>query len=168
MLTAAILSIFPFLVAFGGISDLFTMTIRNGVSILLIAGFCVVALFAGLPAYGWGVHALGLIVIFVPFFICFAAGWMGGGDVKFISAIALWIGYSQQLGIFILLVAIYGMILTFGLLLLRNRLIVPEFLLRQEWFARLYSRESGIPYGIAIAAAGLQTYTQTTLFSALS
>ncbi|POF34442.1 A24 family peptidase [Roseibium marinum] len=164
MIEAAILVIFPMLVAFGGASDLLTMTIRNRVSILLIAGFAGLALATGLPLSDWGMHALGLLVVFPVCFGFFSAGWMGGGDVKFISAIALWIGLTPELGAFVILVSIYGMVLTFGLLFLRKIEVVPVALATQDWFARLHDRRGGIPYGIAIAAAGLKIYPSTEWF----
>lgn len=167
MIEAAILVIFPMLVAFGGASDLLTMTIQNRVSILLIAGFAVVAAGTGLPPAGWGIHVLGLLPVFVIGFGFFAAGWMGGGDVKFISAIALWIGFTPELAQFVILVTLYGAILTLGLMSMRQMVVVPGALARQEWFARLHDRKSGIPYGIAIAVAGLQVYPATAWFKLL-
>ncbi len=164
MIQAAVLVIFPMLVAFGGISDLLTMTIRNRVAILLVAGFCILALATGLPMQAWGLHALGMAVFFVPCFVFFAFNWMGGGDVKFISAIALWIGFTPELAAFAVLVAIYGMVLTIGMLLMRQKLIVPTVLFQQDWFARLHDSKSGIPYGVAIAIAGLQIYSHTAWF----
>ncbi|WP_299810214.1 prepilin peptidase [uncultured Roseibium sp.] len=164
MIEAAILVIFPMLVAFGGASDLLTMTIRNRVSVLLIAGFAGLALATGLPLSGWGMHALGLLVVFPVCFGFFAAGWMGGGDVKFISAIALWIGLTPELGVFVLLVAFFGMLLTFALLFVRKFEVVPTVLATQDWFARLHDRKGGIPYGIAIAVAGLKIYPSTEWF----
>ena len=65
---------------------------------------------------------------------------------------------------FVLFVAIYGMFLTFGLLIMRQQSVVPSVLYRQEWFARLHDSKSGIPYGIAIAIAGLQVYSSTYWF----
>jgi len=167
MVEAAILVIFPMLVAFGGASDFLTMTIQNRVSILLMAGFAVVAAGTGLPLAGWGIHALGLLAVFAVCFGFFAAGWMGGGDVKFISAIALWIGFTPELAQFTLLVAIYGAILTLALLSMRQVVVVPGALARQDWFARLHDSKSGIPYGIAIAVAGLQVYPSTAWFGLL-
>lgn len=167
MIEAAILVIFPMLVAFGGASDLLTMTIQNRVSLLLMAGFVIVALATGLPLAGWGTHFLGLLPVFLIGFGCFAAGWMGGGDVKFMSAIALWIGFTPELGQFALLVTLYGAILTLGLLYMRGMVLVPNALARQDWFARLHDSKSGIPYGIAIAIAGLQVYPATLWFSYL-
>lgn len=161
MLDAAILVIFPMLVAFGGATDLLTMKIQNRVSVLLIAGFAVLAIATGMPLSAWGLHALGLLPVFAVCFGFFAAGWMGGGDVKFISAIALWIGFSPELVQFTLLVALYGAGLTLALLSMRQMAAVPLALARQDWFARLHDRSSGIPYGIAIAVAGLQIYPAT-------
>ncbi|MFC6655072.1 prepilin peptidase [Roseibium salinum] len=145
MIEAAILVVFPMLVAFGGASDLLTMTIRNRVSILLVAGFVVVALGTSLPLAGWGIHALGLLVVFPVGFAFFAAGWMGGGDVKFISAISLWVGFTHDLIVFVMLVGIYGMVLTLGLLYVRQFEVVPTSLARQEWFARLHDKKAGFP-----------------------
>jgi prepilin peptidase CpaA len=167
MLEAAILVIFPMLVAFGGASDLLTMTIQNRVSLLLMAGFAIVALGTGLPLAGWGVHLLGLLPVFLVCFGFFAAGWMGGGDVKFISAIALWIGFTPELIQFTLLVTLYGAGLTLALLSMRQMVVVPGTLARQDWFARLHDSKSGIPYGIAIAVAGLQIYPATQWFKLL-
>jgi prepilin peptidase CpaA len=167
MIEAAILVIFPMLVAFGGASDFLTMTIQNRVSVLLVAGFAAVALGTGLPLSGWGVHALGLLSVFAVCFGFFAAGWMGGGDVKFISAIALWIGFTPELAQFTLLVALYGAVLTLALLSMRQMIAVPGALSRQDWFARLHDSRSGIPYGIAIAVAGLQIYPATEWFGLL-
>jgi prepilin peptidase CpaA len=167
MIEAAILVIFPMLVAFGGASDLLTMTIQNRVSVLLIAGFAILALATGLPLMDWGTHALGLLVVFPVCFAFFAAGWMGGGDVKFISAIALWIGFTPELIHFVVLVAIYGMVLTLGLLSMRQIAILPGALAQQEWLARLHDQKSGIPYGITIAIAGLQIYPTTVWFGIL-
>ncbi len=164
MLEAGILVVFPMLVAFGGASDLLTMTIQNRVSILLIAGFVALAFATGLSPEGWGMHGLALVVVFLPCFAFFAAGWMGGGDVKFISAIALWIGFSPLLAQFVVLVAVYGMLLTLGMLQLKRSSYVPVPLMGQDWFLRLKDSKTGIPYGIAIAVAGIQIYSSTIWF----
>jgi len=167
MIEAGILVIFPMLVAFGGVTDLLTMTIQNRVSVLLVAGFCVLAVASGLPLQGWATHGLGFAVVFLPCFAFFAAGWMGGGDVKFIGAIALWIGFTPELTVFVFWVGLYGMVLTFALLYLKKAVYVPATLMRQDWFARLHDQSTGIPYGIAIAVAGLQVYPATVWFNVI-
>ena len=164
MIEAALLVVFPMLVAFGGASDLLTMTIQNRVSILLISAFAALALATGMSLEGWANHLLALLVVFPIGFACFAAGWMGGGDVKFISAVSLWIGFSPELAAFGFMVSIYGMVLTLGLLYVRRFEVVPGPIGRQEWFARLHDKKNGIPYGIAIAIAAIQVYTSTEWF----
>lgn len=164
MLEAALLVVFPMLVAFGGASDLLTMTIQNRVSILLIAGFVILSLATGLPLASWGTHALGPLVVFPVCFAFWYLRWMGGGDAKFLTAMALWIGFTPELMGFVLLVSIYGMFLTLGLMYMRTNIILPDALARQEWLARLHDQKSGIPYGIAIAIAGLQIYPMTAWF----
>lgn len=78
----------------------------------------------------------------------FALGWMGGGDVKLISALALWIKPLIFVRL-LLIMAIIGGVLTlaFGC-----------------WHIVRRQRERlAIPYGIAIAAAGLWVLIDTYL-----
>jgi prepilin peptidase CpaA len=164
MIEAALLVIFPMLVAFGAASDFLTMTIQNRVSVLLIAGFAVVAVGTGMPLADWGTHFLGLLPVFVVGFAFFAFGWMGGGDVKFISAISLWFGFTPLLAEFMIFVTLYGAALTMGLLFMRQMIVVPTILFGQDWFNRLNDKDSGIPYGIAIGVAALQVYPSSAWF----
>lgn len=168
MLNAAIFSIFPVLVAFAGASDLFTMTIPNRVSILLISGFVVMGILAGFDAELWGMHLLGGAAVFLPCFIMFYLGWMGGGDAKVASAIALWFGFGASLMQFLLLTTLYGMILTIGILLFRAVPILPGFCQGQAWLLKLHDMRTGIPYGIAISAAALHTYSFSAWFNLLN
>ncbi|MEJ8476201.1 A24 family peptidase [Roseibium algae] len=164
MFDAVLLTVFPVLVAYAGASDLFTMTIPNRVSILLASAFLFVGLLTGLSGQDWGMHFLGGAIVFVACFCMFAFGWMGGGDAKIASAIALWFGFTSSLLDFVLLTAIYGMFLTIGLLLFRKWPILPLFLSRLEWVSRLHDKETGIPYGIAISIAALQVYASSEWF----
>jgi len=161
------LIVFPILVAFAGASDLFTMKIPNRVSILLVAGFVILAVAMSLSPQQWGWHLAGGGIVFAACFVMFSIGWMGGGDAKIASAIALWFGFNETLLMFLTLVAIYGMLLTLGLLAFRTLPVLPGPLFRQDWIARLHDRKTGIPYGIAIAAAGLQVYPSSVWFPAL-
>ena len=168
MLEAIQLIVFPILVAFAGASDLLTMKIPNRVSILLVAGFIVLAFAMQLSLEQWGLHLAGAAIVFVACFAMFSVGWMGGGDAKFASAIALWFGFSESLLLFVLIVAIFGMLLTIGLLAFRMLPMLPLTLVRQDWIARLHDRKTGIPYGIAISAAALLVYPLTFWFPFVS
>jgi prepilin peptidase CpaA len=89
----------------------------------------------------------------------FAQGWIGGGDAKLAAVTALWLGFDQLLAYFVY-ASIFGGLLTF--LMLRFRFVpLPSFLAHQEWAQRLHRMDSGVPYGIALAAAALVIYPQT-------
>jgi prepilin peptidase CpaA len=97
-------------------------------------------------------------------FTFFACGWIGGGDAKLAAATALWLGFDQLLN-YVLLASIFGGILTFLLIRFRFQPL-PEALSRHEWIARLHRMDSGIPYGIALAAAALTVYPDTAWMKA--
>ncbi|HBR43399.1 MAG TPA: peptidase, partial [Afipia sp.] len=69
--------LFPALMAFAAASDLFTMTIPNRISLLLVAGFFVLAGFSGMPLSEIGMHVAAGLTVLVIAFACFAFGWMG-------------------------------------------------------------------------------------------
>ncbi|WP_106753933.1 A24 family peptidase [Pannonibacter carbonis] len=165
MLEAAILVVFPVLVAFAAASDLLTMTIPNRVSLMLASAFVVMAMATGMPFGQFSLHLVAGALVLVISFGLFAAGWMGGGDAKVASAIALWFGLSDHLTGFLILTAFYGMLLTIALVSARQMPYLPGVLRRQEWALRLHDSRSGIPYGIAIAVAALQVYPQSSWFN---
>ena len=45
--------------------------------------------------------------------------------------------------------------------------VIPAPLARREWIERLHRRGSGVPYGIALAAAALLVYPHTEWMAAL-
>jgi prepilin peptidase CpaA len=165
MLYKIVLLVFPLLLAFAALSDLLTMRISNRVVILLAASFCAVALLIGMPLQEFGLHlACGAVVLAVAFAF-FAFGWIGGGDAKLAAATSFWFGFGLTLP-YLLYAAVLGGSLTLAILSLR-RLPLPGFLVRVTWVHRLHDRHTGIPYGIALAAAGLLIYSNTTVFQAL-
>jgi prepilin peptidase CpaA len=162
MSQAFILIFFPLLMAFAAASDLVSMTISNRVSLALIGGFAVAALLAGLSLQevGWHLAAAGLVLVCT--FGMFAAGWIGGGDAKLAAATALWFGFDH-LADYLLLSSILGGALTLGLLSLR-RYPLPQVVAQWPWAARLHDTKTGIPYGIALAAAALLVYPESRLW----
>jgi prepilin peptidase CpaA len=166
LLEILVLGLFPAAMAFAAASDLVSMTISNRVSLALIAGFFVLAWFTGMGWGDMGRHLFAGVVVLVVAFGFFARGWIGGGDAKLAAATALWLGFSHLIE-YLLIASIAGGILTLVLLQLRT-LPMPEVLARQKWIARLHNFETGIPYGIALAIAGLMVYPETTFMKALS
>jgi prepilin peptidase CpaA len=161
MLTLLIVA-FPALLAYAAFSDLFTMTISNRISIALVVGFLVVAgvLHMPLETIAWHIGC-GLAVLATTF-VLFAMGWIGGGDAKLAAATALWLGF-EHLADYGLVAALIGGALTLIILQLR-KLPMPAWAIRREWIARLHESDNGIPYGIALAIAGVLVYPDTSIW----
>jgi prepilin peptidase CpaA len=162
MLTEAIkLTLFPAMMAFAASSDLFTMTIANRVSLILIAGFGLLAVMTGISATDVLQHVGAGASVLVAGFLLFSFGWIGGGDAKLAAATALWFGFRDN---FLLDYLIYSSILggVLTLLLIQFRMLpLPHVLVGRDWIERLHRRGGGIPYGIALAAAALLVYPHT-------
>ena len=159
------LSLFPALMAFAAASDLFTMTISNRVSLALAAGFLALALLSGMGFHDILTHfGAGLAVLAVAF-ACFAMGWIGGGDAKVAAAAALWFGFDHLLN-YLLYASLFGGALTLLLLQFRQWPL-PWQLAGQPWLLKLHAKESGIPYGIALAIGALMIYPETEWIKAV-
>lgn len=160
MVTDAIrLLLFPALMAFAASSDLFTMTISNRVTMVLVGGFLALALASGMTPGDVMSHAGAAIAVLAVSFACFARGWIGGGDAKLAAATALWLGFDHLMA-YLLYASIFGGILT--LVMIRFRLMpLPQALAEQDWVKRLHRLDGGVPYGIALAIAALLIYPDT-------
>ncbi len=160
MLTEAItLTLFPAMMAFAASSDLFTMTIANRVSLILIGGFGLLAIMTGMSAMDALLHVGAGASVLVVAFALFSFGWIGGGDAKLAAATALWFGFNHLFD-YLIYSSILGGALT--LLLIQFRMFpLPHVLVGRDWIERLHRRGGGIPYGIALAAAALLVYPHT-------
>jgi prepilin peptidase CpaA len=161
MLTAAILVIFPLCMAYAAFTDLLTMTIANRVSLLLIVSFFCIAPMAGLGFQEIGNHVAAMLVVFVICFGLFAANTMGGGDAKLLSASALWFGLGTELMTFLILVTAIGGLLC--LFILKARSQAGIYIMSRIPLTHNLTAAQGVPYGIAIGAAGLITYPDTVI-----
>jgi prepilin peptidase CpaA len=162
MLEAATLLFFPALMVFAAISDLLTMTISNRVSIALAVLFVGMAFACGLSAAEIAWHlACGALMLVLTFFM-FARGWIGGGDAKLAAATAIWLGFDH-IGDYAFSTSVLGALLTLAILRLR-KLPLLGVLLARQWGARLLDPATGIPYGVALASAGLLLYPGTAIW----
>lgn len=78
-------------------------------------------------------------IVFAIFALMFAFGWMGGGDVKLLAALALWLPW-QALLLMLVIMSFAGGALTLGMLV---------------WTRIKRGPNPEIPYGVAIAFSGL-------------
>ena len=101
----------------------------------------------------------GALLVFGAFFvvgiIIFALRWVGGGDVKLLMALSLWVGTTAWME-FLLLVAILGGALAVALMVGRP---CYAFLLSKlknpPGIPKILTVGAPLPYGLAIAAAFL-------------
>ncbi|MBZ6380710.1 A24 family peptidase [Sphingomonas sanguinis] len=142
----AILSAFVLLLLSAGIEDARTREIadRKNIAIALIAPLWWWA--SGVPV--WPDMAMRIavaITVFLLFAQAFRIGMMGGGDVKMIAAIALWLPLPPLFRM-MLLMSIAGGIVTVAML-------VDHRLRRRQRGEEAPAIE--VPYGVAIAIAAL-------------
>jgi prepilin peptidase CpaA len=152
MLSFAAYAIYVLALAAAGTSDLVHYEIPNALSGALLAGFALIA--AALPAPVIFDHILAGLTILGLTSLLFATGLCGGGDVKLLAATALWMGWSH-LGEFLLATALAGAALSI-LLLVARRLAGSRVLASTGVRPRrLFAKDAGVPYGVAIATGGL-------------
>ena len=164
ILIAASVFFFPAAMALAASMDVVTMTIPNRVCAALAIGYVILAFAVGLPAQAILINVSCGAAVLAAMFAMFAKGWVGGGDAKLAAAIALWLGWGALLD-YSLSAAIYGGALTIFILLGR-RFVLPVWLSRHAWIARLHDSKTGVPYGVALAAAGMMIYPHTEIWRA--
>ena len=141
MAAHALLAILAILLLIAAVTDLKARIIANRLNLA-------VALLA--PAYWWAIGlapwpdmamqaALG-VAVFAIFAGLFALGWMGGGDVKLLGALALWLPLVPLLRMLIAM-SLLGGVLTLIVIAVHR-------------FRKLETSPE-VPYGVAIAAAAL-------------
>ena len=140
-LHSLLLAVLIVLLVWAGIEDVRQRTIANAKTIAI-------ALLA--PAWWWAsgmavwpdmaIQLAAALIVFALFVGVFAMGWMGGGDVKLIGALALWLSPALLAWMLVAMSAIGGL-LTLAMLIDRR-----------------FARREGpveVPYGVAIACAAL-------------
>jgi len=166
MLVKAIeLTLFPAVMAFAASSDLFTMTIANRVSIILVAGFGLLAALTGMGATDLLSHVGAAAAVLTVVFVFFACGWIGGGDAKLTTATALWFGFAHLVD-YLFYASLFGGALTLAIIYLRG-MPLPQVFVGLPWAERLHRSDCGVPYGIALAAAALAIYPHTEWMAAI-
>jgi prepilin peptidase CpaA len=141
LIEAIRLTLFPAVMAFAASSDLLTMTIANRISLILVAGFLLLAGLTGMSASALLLHIGAAAAVLAVAFVLFACGWIGGGDAKFAAAAALWLGFAHLLD-YVVYASLLGGGLTLLLLQFRG-LPLPRLLVGQPWAERLHHRDSG-------------------------
>ena len=152
---AALQLLFVFCVIYAMITDYRRLHIPNAISVILAIAFFPFALLAG-PAIPLLPHLMIAGAVFIVLFGCFALGWLGGGDVKLVSAIILWAGPTQGAN-FVVLFALLGGALALVLVMLQRARAyyppietVPVLSKFSQW-----ARAGLCPYALPIGTAAL-------------
>ncbi len=164
LLITATIVFFPAVMALAASMDLVTMTIPNRICAALAIGYFALAVAVGVPFGVILVNFSCAAVVLAVTFAMFAIGWIGGGDAKLAAATSLWLGWGMMFD-YGASAALYGGALTL-VILLGRRFALPGWLSRHQWIARLHDRKTGVPYGIALAAAGMMLYPHTQIWQA--
>lgn len=162
---AAVISIATGILGIVAYYDLLTRRIPNTLSIAILAlGMIRMALAADPVAV---CHTLAdTTLILVATFLLFWRGMIGGGDAKLIAAMTLLVGHHNLLG-FLFLMSLFGGVL--ALLVLARDKLGPKLVRSSSAVNSTWSPEhepaalgkSTVPYGLAIAAAGVFTLILT-------
>ncbi len=122
------------------ISDLRRFLIPDELSIALL----VLALAYGLvtPGFDWVSHIVAPLGFFAIGLVVFARGWMGGGDIKLLTALAAWSGLHGLLPLLVGVALAGGVVALFLLIARRVRAGKPG--------PRLFERGAPLPYAVAI------------------
>ncbi len=126
---------------------------------LLPIALCVLwpVYFAAAPTLYGGLAAIGCAAaVFFAGAILFARGWLGGGDVKLLSAATLWVGPAGTPSLLILTSVLGGALALFLLLPVGGQMAAAaRTMLGQPAIPTECGLAMPVPYGVAIAAAAL-------------
>ncbi|PTD17363.1 A24 family peptidase [Sphingomonas fennica] len=121
--------------------DIAARTIPNWLNAAIAIGAPAWWLAQGLPFWPGMAIQLGLaLLVFIVFAGCFALNMMGGGDVKLLGALALWLPPLPLVRMLVAM-ALIGGVLTIAMVVLHR--------------ARRAEGQPEIPYGVAISLAAL-------------
>jgi prepilin peptidase CpaA len=147
------LIIFFGLLSYAAVSDLLTMRIPNWLNAAIATTWLVYALLLPLDWTEIGYRVVWALGVFMVAACMFYRGWMGGGDVKMIPAVMLWIPHAHYYEL-LAVVSMFGGMLAISVLMLRA-FAMPVFTVGWVWLERIHSMQKKIPYGIAIALGGM-------------
>jgi len=132
------------LVLAAAIEDAVRYKISNLTCGLVFLGALVAMGLNGLQLSLWqnAVVCIAILALGTPLF---AAGWLGGGDVKLLAALGLWLDVQAAVGLISAVFIAGGLLAMVSIGARRAGL----------WRRHLSAKDSRIPYGVAIAAGAL-------------
>jgi prepilin peptidase CpaA len=131
------------------ITDIVWLRIPNWIPLCIAVGFLVAAMAEPRSLAWWGSHVAAGGIVLLAGMAVFAWGKIGGGDVKLLTAVALWFGLAQ-LPALLLAIGVVGGVVSIACVVLRGAgsgAILEYFGMR----ALALEQGQGVPYAVAIA-----------------
>ena len=157
-------ALFLFCVCYAVVADFRSLLIPNWIIVTLGAAFVVFALLYLEPMTAiW--HVVVALAVFCLTATFFAVNWIGGGDVKLLTATALWAG-PQHVASLLLMMSALGFVLAMVLMGLRTHdTFIAPWLPDNMFLSRLQTlaKQGQCPYGVAIGVAALVAVGNTFL-----
>ena len=144
---------------FLAVHDVLTFRIPNWGNLLVALLFLMFALASWLSGVEveWLSHLAAAALVFAVGFWMFQMGWLGGGDVKLLTACALWIGFPGLLP-YVVWVGLAGGVLVLVIMMLRKSVVPLLVMVTPRMYhscPRVLAQGEKLPYGVAIAAGAM-------------
>ncbi len=163
ILQLPLLAFLPLAMAYAVFCDFRTLHIPNWISVALALAFLPAALIGGIGLSTIAAHYGTAFLIFIAAAIFFVRGFLGGGDVKLLTAAVVWFGWDE-LAVYLLVTALIGGALALIVLFLRNFPAAP-FLGSLPGLQNCLAGGKEIPYGVAIGLAAIILFPYLDLVS---
>ena len=137
--------------------DVWKLILPNMVSVLVAAAFCAVAILLPRGQISLLSHLGAGAAVFAVGLLVFRFSFLGAGDIKLLTAIALWAGFDQLL-ILLVCIGLAGGALAVAVLLMRNllrSLVLYVPMSGSLAAAQLVCERTKLPYGLAIALGSI-------------
>jgi prepilin peptidase CpaA len=131
-------------------TDVTSLRISNWNSLAIVVLFGLFAVLGRLSLEDFLWHLAAGAIVFAIGAVLFAWRKLGGGDVKLLAAVSLWIGWGALLE-FILAVSLFGAVVSLAVIAMRRSVMAAVINGRGYRPVVLEPRE-GAPYAVAIAA----------------
>lgn len=164
-ITAAVTAIFGMSMLMAAYKDLTSYTIPNWISLVMIGGFLVLSPFLGLSWAEFGIHIAVFAGSLAVMMLMFGLGWLGGGDAKLFAATAIW-WMPHDLLVYSVYTTLAGGAL--AIIILLSRTLLPAKVRTAGWVHRILRDETKIPYGLALAFAGMVTLPMSAIYLSLT
>lgn len=131
------------------ISDVRSLRIPNLYSLIVIGAFPVAFLATPELFSNISSHLMAMGAVFFVTYLMFFFNAIGGGDAKFGTALALWLGLKNIVP-FLFCMTMIGGILGIIAIAFKNRKIITDPR-PGSWIEQIQSGRSAVPYGVAIS-----------------